>query len=89
MGNFEVRYLSEHEIGTWDEFVENLNMDRFFIKAPGSSLSNSLILLQILISLVASIKMGKYWQVQYYPGSLFLKLSRLLYYPMLPVFQEY
>lgn len=32
MGNFEVRYLSEHEIGNWDEFVEKSEHGSIFHK---------------------------------------------------------
>ncbi|MGM0529515.1 MAG: GNAT family N-acetyltransferase [Bacteroidota bacterium] len=33
MGNFEVRYLSKHEIGTWDEFVEKSEHGSIFHKS--------------------------------------------------------
>src|SRR6056297_1722283 len=33
MGNFEVRYLSENEIGSWDEFVEKSEHGSLFHKS--------------------------------------------------------
>ncbi|MFO7890028.1 MAG: GNAT family N-acetyltransferase [bacterium] len=42
MENFEVRYLSEHEIGTWDEFVEKSEYGSIFHKSTWiKSLQNS------------------------------------------------